>query len=163
MYCKNCGKEVDNNEIYCSDCKQKLEKNNFQVRDVKPIQDEKKSGSITSGLKDSIISLVKGIIIFIISCATYFFLLVTFIDFVLEVGFSLVAGAILAIVFVVLSCKVIISGAKSIKHFKNECFWDRVKPVPTLVVGIATLLQGITDLLFNVYMFIKIIELLVGE
>lgn len=124
MYCKKCGKFIGNdNDSVCEEC---LQKENASTESVVEITEEK--GSRKTGLAKAIVAgcLTLGSVIFIY--VALFFSLIS-IEAMLVFTMMSMAMGIVAIVF----------GAKCIAVFKTESRENRIKPIPTLIVGIASL------------------------
>jgi hypothetical protein len=124
MYCKKCGKFIGNEDAdICQEC---LAKEEVKTEPVAEIIEQK--GSRTTGLPKAIASgcLTIGSIIFIY--IALFFSLVSLGAMLVFTVMSIAMG-IIAIVF----------GAKSIATFKRESRENRIKPIPTLIIGIASL------------------------
>ena len=62
MYCRICGKFMDNDvEIYCDDCKRMLENDNIESEEDNSLEIKKK-GYSAKILKSAIISLIIGLV-----------------------------------------------------------------------------------------------------
>ena len=165
MYCRICGKFMDNDvEIYCDDCKKMLE--NDQARSVNKPEETgraiKKEGSAKEGIKKAVFSSIFAVIGFIFAVIGLSFLFAL----ILQKGYEpditsiseFLAWESVGIVFTVLSTPLaivgLLFGVKSIKTFQKAKREMRVKPVVTFVLGILGLILNIVVLILIFIAFI---------
>ena len=155
MYCKNCGKEVENGEL-CLDCQQK-QLANIQEMETTTEQKPKNTANLGGGIASVILSgsgCAFGVLAFI-----YVFMLLMIVVQVKgqEVQMSLqmtlqimlpvvIAFVVMGIVFSIIG---LIKGISSIKSFKNSNKQGAI-PVLTLIFGIEGTATGGLGLYFVV-------------
>ena len=169
MYCRLCGKFIDNDvEFYCEDCKKMLEhdqekdqKNNGKQETGRAIR---KEGSAKEGMKKAFFSSMFAVIAFIsaIIGMSFLFALLMQKGYVpdIEKATEFLAFESVGIVFTVLALPCAIIGLlfaiQSIKTFQKAKKEMRVKPVATFVLGILGIILN------AVSMFLIFIAFIVG-
>ena len=162
MFCRFCGKELQEDASFCGNCGAAVEKEAvaetfFAEEKPLPIGNPRMLG-FGRALTGTILSFV-GMIFFCIACALitgaesydYFYGRNYIYEEDLFASLAFVMGAIaLGVISVVF-------GVKSIKTFKKA---QGPKPIPTLVLGIASLAEGASCLLCNAILFFPLVILL---
>ena len=168
MYCRICGKFMDNDvEIYCDDCKKMLE--NDQARNKNKEETGRairKEGSAKEGIKKAIFSSVFAVagFIFAVIGMSFFFALLLQKGYVPDItkASEFLAWESTGIVFTALATPLAIIGTlfgvQSIKTFKKAKKEIKVKPIATFILGILGLiLNAVVLLLIFIALIVAII------
>lgn len=139
MYCKNCGKYLENDAVYCDDCLKEI--NNESACEQNAQVD---MGKVTDGLGKAIAGGVLGTVGLVLSILAFIFCVSAFIIAV-ELGYNeeyyncywlCITYAIACLPGLILG---LIFGIKSIKLFFNAKRLGKKKPFPALFVGIESI------------------------
>lgn len=163
MYCRNCGKFIENDSDYCTDCAPKeapVEAVSVEepvaepvvetVEDAEPVQ-PKKEGKVMDGFGPALTSTILGIVAFSIAYVAYLFFTMDGILSINSYGgptiLMIVMGVIFTIVAIALAIPSLVMGIKSIKLFKSAVANNRAKPIPALILGIYGTVQSASSFL----------------
>lgn len=168
MYCRKCGKMVEDDKELCVDCQEmdvffgdEQAKASEKVETVAP----KLEGSRKTGMAKGLVGTILGAVAYFIAC----------------VGFGLISGALevveeeaylydsveqvlkelnlyggtvfCAVVPLLMFVPSLVLGILSISCFKCEKNAGRVKPIPTLVLGIVSVVLAALNVLFSLCTF----------
>ncbi|MBQ2768477.1 MAG: zinc ribbon domain-containing protein [Clostridia bacterium] len=172
MFCRFCGKELEENAAFCGNCgapvgnktaekSEKVAEPFFAEEKPLPAVNPRMEG-FGKALTGTILSFV-GMVFFFIACAliagaeTYEY------DYYYGYSYSyvyeedLIASLFFVIGAIVLGIISVVFGAKSIATFKRT---QGQKPIATLILGIVSLAEGACCLLCNAIIFFPLIILL---
>ena len=167
MYCRKCGKMVEDDKELCVDCQEmdvffgdEPKAENVKAETVAP----KLEGSRKTGMAKGLVGTILGAVAYFIAC----------------IGFGLISGALevveeeaylysveevlkeLNLYGVTAFCGTLpllmfvpslVLGILSISCFKREKNAGRVKPIPTLVLGIVSVVLAALNALFSLCIF----------
>ncbi len=160
MYCTRCGKEIDYEATICKECECELlmeEKARKEAKEAEVVMvdyvSREPKGKVTDGLGKAIAASIVGGVGFIFSYMALIFVDLAIIDYYTYE--SLVGIAVfLSMLSIGAGIVSLIFGIKSIKFFINAKNQGRVKPIPTLVLGIAAVSLSPMTLLLGVIAFL---------
>ena len=159
MFCKKCGKFIDYDSDVCNECRE----NNTTESASTVIANEGEAtkepvGRRTYGLGLAIAGAAIGLFSAIFSCLAYVFSLVVSVvqtEDYYQMGLTLadldalgILSYICAVFGIILAIPAIIFGAVSIKRFFQKKKIGEKKPIPTLIIGIVTVGETATMILF---------------
>ncbi len=159
MYCRKCGKEIDYDSPLCKECEEQevFFSDATQVEPVEvktepeQIKAEPTLGSRKEGFSIALASTILGSIAYIFSMVALGIASAAVDELTYGYGYSSVAETIAGVaIFFSLIClgaaiPGLIMGIKSIRCFFTEKNEGRVKPIPTLILGIVGVaMSGLT-------------------
>lgn len=170
MYCKRCGKFIDYEADICNECA--AEQNAAIQAEAFGTQPQVKEGSMKTGLGRAIAAAILGTVALLFIEIALVIMEMGSMDLYFESDLFYAAEAMVEVgagMFVLLilaaGCAIpsLILSIKSIKTFKAEGAQGRVKPIPTLVLGIYGVVNAAASLLcVALLMFVVIIMLSMG-
>ena len=166
MFCRFCGKQIEDDSAFCSGCGAKIEKEEkvaepsvveekketepffFEEEKAQPIApaSNPRMEGFSRALRGAIFAFVAMVIYFIAAEIALF----AYYDDEIMLAVFLEGGSI------ALSILAIVSGAKSIATFCRA----KIKPIATLVLGIVSLAMGATFLLCEMIVFFALLAIL---
>ena len=170
MYCKRCGKFIDYEADMCNECA--AEQNAAIQADAFGVQPQVKEGSMKTGLGKAIAAAILGTVALMFIEIALIIMEMGSMDLMFESDLYYAAEAMVEVgagMFVLLilaaGCAIpsLILSIKSIKTFKAEGAEGRVKPIPTLVLGIYGVVNAAASLLCVVLlMFVVFVMMTIG-
>ncbi len=165
MYCTRCGKQIDYDSLICKECQQELLKASVE-RETSSIEQPRTystvkprlTGKVTDGIGNGIGSIIFGVVAVYLS---YLAIVVAAIavaeSYVNE--FNAFAFLSLFINFIAFCAEAVsvAFGVKAIKMFIDAKKQNRVKPVPTLVLGIVGISAIEVTLVFSFIAFFIVV------
>ena len=171
MYCRKCGKQIDYDAEFCKDCQEmesffaepKEYSPQWQTMAQAPVQPALE-GNKKEGFGKALTSTILGGIAYFIIMIAYGIILAAA-EEISDGGYNyyetheeLMFAVGVAVVFMLISLAVaipsLILGIKSIKCFFRQKRAGKVKPVPTLVLGIVGTVMSSMVLLFSLLIFL---------
>lgn len=161
MYCRNCGKWIDYDAEVCTDCKETDEFFSDKTASAQPsvaatpsvaqpLVGSRKEGlgkAITSTALGAFASLFALIVLSVIEASLELYYYEDFYsDYAVAASLSAGMGFCL-VMTIALSIPSLILGILSIVTFKRASSAGRVKPIPTLILGIAGLACAVESLM----------------
>ena len=148
MYCKRCGKFIDYQAEICNECAAAEQTVAAQVQPVQVVSAPAQEGSMKTGLGKAIACAILGTV----SLIFLEFMLIP-LETISSYGYddyyiSELAGMFVLILFSIgLAIPSLILSISSIKTFKDESNAKRIKPIPTLILGIYGLSNAAASIL----------------
>ena len=159
MYCRICGKFMDNDvEIYCDDCKRMLENDNIESEEDNSLEIKKK-GYSAKILKSAIISLIIGLVnlVFTVvsSASTYTNILLDYKKHIIIIGFIF---CLIALLVALICLKFSIHYIQNFIKVKNDSM--RAKPTSSFILGLINVVVNATSIITLITYFSIIIATL---
>ena len=152
MYCRKCGKQIDYDAHLCKECQEEVINASLVEKEtvvkapekVVVVQKPASVGSRMEGFGGALTSTILGVVAFILAYVALIFLIAGFNGGYYDgleggVYFSGIfsVGVFFMILALVLGIVSLVLGIKAIKRFRRQSREGKVKPIATLILGIA--------------------------